>query len=130
MHAMTAPERARVHDCLLRGADEAALRGQPVEHRWAWLMAAHVVGQHQAGLHFDTHCRMLDLARETGDVREALGQLVRIALLPFGHLLRSIPSGNIGRSTVRITQRMDPPEPVQVLIDWAVLGMRIRRPRW
>jgi hypothetical protein len=88
-------------------------------------MAAHVVGQHQVSLHFDSHRRMLALARETRDWGEVAGQLLRMALLPLGHLLGRIPLGNIGRSTVPVTARMEPPEAVQRLIDWAVLAVRI-----
>jgi len=90
-------------------------------------MAAHVVGQHDASLHFDSHRRMLALARQTRDWGEVLGQLLRIALLPIGHLLRRIPDGNIGRSTVPVTRVMQPPETVQVLIDWATLATRLPR---
>ena len=69
---------------------------------------------------------MLRLARETRDWREVLGQLLRITLLPLGHLLGKIPRGNIGRATVGATAlAMEPPEPVQRLIDWAVLAVRL-----
>jgi hypothetical protein len=68
---------------------------------------------------------MLGLARETRDWREVLGQLLRITLLPLGHLLGKIPRGNIGRATVGVTLAMEPPEPVQRLIDWAILAVRI-----
>ena len=37
-----------------------------LEERWTWLMAAHVVGQHQCRLHFDSHRRMLEPAHERG----------------------------------------------------------------
>lgn len=90
-------------------------------------MAAHVVGQHEPALHFDSHRRMLTLARETRDWGELMGQLLRIALLPLGHLLRRIPTGNIGRATVPVTRAMQPPETVQVLIDWATLATRLPR---
>ena len=46
------------------------------------------------------------------------------------HPAQQRPAGNVGRSTVGITRRMDPPEPVQVLIDWAVLGARLPRTGW
>ena len=54
-------------------------------------MAAHVVGQHSPSLHLDSHRRMLGLARETRDWPEAAGQLLRLLLLPLGHLLDRIP---------------------------------------
>lgn len=120
MDALTPLERRIAYARLVRGFVEAAS-----DARWNWLMAAHVVGQHVPGLHFDSHRRMLRLAGETRDWSEAAGQLLRIALLPFGHLLRRIPIGNTGRAEVGVTQVMEPPEPVQVLVDWAVLATKL-----
>jgi hypothetical protein len=125
MDLLTADERRIVYARLVRGHAETAYSGQPLEMQWTWLMAAHVVGQHDPGMHFDSHRRMLALARSTRDWREAMGQVVRLALLPLGHLLRRIPMGNIGRSTVPITQEMQPPDTVQVLIDWATLATKL-----
>ena len=125
MDSLAAAERPLVYERLVRalGSTEGAVAS--VEERWSWLMAAHVVGQHQVPLHFDSHRRMLALARETRDWGEVAGQLLRMALLPLGHLLGRIPLGNIGRSTVPITREMQPPETVQVLIDWATLATKL-----
>jgi hypothetical protein len=128
--ALTPLERRQVYSCLLRGATRDAAEARAGRERWEWLMAAHVVGQHDASLHFDCHRRMARLARESGDWKEYAGQMLRIALLPLGHLLGRVPEGNIGRASVGVTKRMVPPEPVQVLIDWAVLGTRIPGTRW
>jgi hypothetical protein len=118
-------ERRLVYERLVSRFEAAGDSARSLDERWSWLMAAHVVGQHQVGLHFDSHQRMLRLARETRDWREVLGQLLRITLLPLGHLLGKIPRGNIGRATVGATLAMEPPEPVQRLIDWAVLAVRL-----
>ena len=125
MHSLPAAERPLVYQRLVRAFAAVAPSPLAGEERWAWLMAAHVVGQYKASLHFDSHRRMLLLARQTRDWREAAGQVMRIALLPLGHLLGKLPHGNIGRATVRVTQVMEPPEQVQRLIDWAVLAVRI-----
>jgi hypothetical protein len=125
MNSLPAAERPLVYERLVRGCAGTGGSAPSLEERWCWLMAAHVVGQHQAGLHFDSHRRMLGLAHETRDWREVAGQLLRIALLPLGHLLGKIPHGNIGRATVCVTRVMEPPEAVQRLIDWAVLAVRI-----
>ncbi|HEX2546977.1 MAG TPA: DUF3703 domain-containing protein [Ramlibacter sp.] len=125
MHSLPAAERPLVYERLVRGFASTEACQQQLEQRWNWLMAAHVVGQHQPALHFDSHRRMLGLARETRDWSEVLGQLLRISLLPIGHALGRIPLGNIGRSTVGVTKVMEPPERVQRLIDWAVLAERI-----
>jgi hypothetical protein len=127
---LTPTERRQAYECLLRGYAGVPPVPHQLETRWNWLMAAHVVGQHQADLHLDTHVRMLRLAAQTRDWGEMLGQVLRLALLPLGHLLGRIPLGNIGRATVPVTRVMEPPEPVQVLVDWAVLATRIPGSRW
>jgi hypothetical protein len=125
MDSIATAERPLVYDRLVR--EFAAIRAdvRNLEDRWSWLMAAHVIGQHQVRLHFDSHRRMLALARENRDWREVAGQLLRIALLPLGHLLGKLPLGNTGRSSVGVTQVMEPPEAVQRLIDWALLAVRM-----
>jgi hypothetical protein len=125
MDALPPAERPLVYECLVAGF--AAVRPSPeqLEERWNWLMAAHVVGQHRFDLHVDCHRRMLGLARESRDWGELAGQAQRLALLPVGHLTGRIPKGNTGRSTVGMTQVMEPPEAVQRLVDWAVLAVRI-----
>ena len=125
MQNLAAAERPLVYARLVDGAAATDPSTRTLEERWTWLMAAHVVGQHQVGLHFDSHRRMLELAHETRDWREVAGQLLRIGLLPLGHLLGKIPRGNIGRATVGVTQAMEPPEAVQRLVDWATLAVRI-----
>ena len=125
MHSLPLAERPLVYERLVRGFAGAGGSALSLEERWSWLMAAHVVGQHHVGLHFDSHRRMLGLAHEARDWGEVAGQLLRIALLPLGHLLGKIPQGNIGRATVGVTRVMEPPEAVQRLIDWAVLAVRI-----
>jgi hypothetical protein len=125
MDHLSADERRIAYARLVRGHADTASAGQPLQSQWDWLMAAHVVGQHEAGLHFDSHCRMLALARRTGDWGEAAGQVLRLALLPLGHLLRRIPDGNIGRAAVPVTQAMQPPEAVQLLIDVATLATKL-----
>ena len=125
MDSLVAAERPLVYERLVRAFAAMDTHDRHLEERWSWLMAAHVVGQDSVSLHYDSHRRMLHLARETRDWREAAGQVLRIALLPLGHVLDRLPRGNVGRSTVGVTQVMEPPEAVQRLIDWAVLAVRM-----
>jgi hypothetical protein len=129
MDSLSPDERRIVYARLVRGFADTAAGDQPLQSQWDWLMAAHVVGQHDPGMHFDSHCRMLSLAQRSRDWREVMGQVLRLLLLPVGHLLRRIPLGNIGRSTVPLTQAMQPPRNVQVLIDWARLATVLPRVR-
>ncbi len=125
MDTLTSAERRIVYARLVRGYADTAAAGETGGVLWTWLEAAHVVGQHDPGLHLDSHRRMLGLASARRDWREAAAQVQRIVLLPFGHLLRRIPAGNTGRGNVPVTRRMQPPETVQVLIDWAVLATKL-----
>jgi hypothetical protein len=127
MDILSRDDRRIVYARLVRGYADTESAGSDLPTLWTWLEAAHVIGQDHPALHFDSHCRMLSLARRSGDGREVLGQLVRLALLPLGHLLRRIPAGNTGRTTVPITREMQPPETVQVLIDWATLATKLPR---
>ncbi|MEY3519337.1 MAG: hypothetical protein RLZZ177_52 [Pseudomonadota bacterium] len=70
------------------------------ERAWLCLEAAHVVGQRHFKPHVQTHTRMLGLAWRTRDWPEAAGQMLRLGLVPLGHLTGRLPLGNPGRSTV------------------------------
>lgn len=107
--------RRRVYGRLLRQYAAAAT----AQERWEWLMAAHVAGQGDVALHLHSHWKMLGLALETRDMPEAAGQLLRLALVPVGHLLGRLPAGNIGRATVSAFRPMRPPAPVRQRLAWA-----------
>lgn len=68
--------------------------------RWRILEAAHVFGQGRLGPHWQTHVLMLCFAISQRDWREVSGQLLRLALVPLGHLSGRLPPGNPGRATV------------------------------
>lgn len=98
MNNFTPEQRHQVFRQLMQGflkAPSAAL-----DARWAWLEAAHVVGQTELRLHWAAHTAMLRFAIQTRNLREVAGQLLRLALVPLGHLLQRLPAGNIGRATV------------------------------
>ena len=67
---------------------------------WVALERAHIVSQPFLGQHLANHRAMLSFEVEMRDWREALGQLVRLALAPLGALTGRIPIGNAGRSNV------------------------------
>ncbi len=84
------------HLRLLQQADAAGSSAQA----WLLLEAAHVLGQLHLRPHWQTHVRMLALAWRSADGSETMGQLLRLALVPLGHLSRRLPAGNPGRATV------------------------------
>lgn len=121
MATSTDPSRNRrfdgaTHAQLIQGASTAVSADQA----WLYLEAAHVVGQLHIRPHLQTHVQMLRLALRTRDWPEAVGQVLRLALVPLGHLSGRLPLGNPGRSTVSAFQ------PLPVRPDLAELIARAR----
>ena len=108
------PQSRQLYEQLMQGFDES--KGQDTECRWRWLMAAHIVGQHHFPLHWHNHRAMLSFALATRDYPEVFGQLFRLSLVPVGHLIGKLPSGNIGRATVNAFKRMEPDQEMKRLI--------------
>ncbi len=92
----------------------------PPAQRWQWLEAAHVLGQNSLPLHWRSHTAMLRYGWALRDGREATGQLLRLALVPLGHLLARLPLGNTGRSHVSAFRPMVPSAEVVALMDQAL----------
>ena len=120
---LSAAHRRAAFDRLLAGFARTA-PGAPADSRWHWLEAAHVLGQASLPLHWRSHLAMLRYALTLRDGREAAGQLLRLALVPVGHLLGRLPWGNIGRAHVPALRPMAPQAEVTALIDQALLGTR------
>lgn len=90
------------------------------EQAWLYLEAAHVVGQLHVKPHLVTHAQMLKLSLRTRDWSEAAGQVLRLALVPLGHLTGRLPLGNPGRANVSAF------EPLPVRPELAALIARAR----
>jgi hypothetical protein len=85
---------------------------------FAALERAHVLGQLDVLPHLRVHWHMLRVGWSQGDGREVLGQLMRIALVPVGHLLGRLPVGNTGGANVSAFKPMDiAPELQRLLAD-------------
>ena len=83
---------------------------------WGALERAHILSQPYLKLHMANHWAMLKFACETRDTKEALGQIVRLALAPLGALTGRIPLGNTGRSNVSAFKSMPIPDDLQMLL--------------
>jgi len=79
-----------------------------------------VLGQTRLGLHWRSHTAMLRYALQLRDGREVLGQLLRLALVPLGHLLQRLPLGNIGRARVPALRPMVPGQDIKERIHAAL----------
>ena len=81
------------------------------------LERAHVLGQRDFALHWRVHVMMLRAAVDLVDAREARGQVLRLALTPFGHLFNRLPEGNTGRANVSAFAPMPVPPELKRLLD-------------
>ena len=84
---------------------------------FAALERAHVLGQLDLVPHLRVHWQMLCVGWAAGDRREVAGQLMRIALVPVGHLVGRLPVGNTGGSNVSAFKPMAIPPDIQQLIE-------------
>jgi hypothetical protein len=66
----------------------------------------HVLGKMSLGPHARSHWYMLRLAWQTRNLSELSGQLLRLLLVPFGHLFGRLPLGNTGRAYISAFQPM------------------------
>lgn len=77
---------------------------------WARLERSHIFSQPFLGLHLANHWAMLRFAISVRDVKEATGQIFRLALAPLGAMTGRIPIGNTGRSNVSAFRTMPIPD--------------------
>lgn len=106
------------------GAFEAAM-SEAARHRaagdarcaFAALERAHVLGHLDFVPHLRVHWQMLRAGWAAGDRREVLGQLMRIALVPVGHLAGRLPRGNTGGANVSAFEPMAIPPELERLIE-------------
>lgn len=84
---------------------------------FAALEQAHVLGQLNVVPHLRVHWQMLRVGWSAGDRREVTGQLIRIALVPVGHLVGRLPVGNTGGANVSAFKPMAIPPDLERLIE-------------
>lgn len=102
----------------------AAKIAESPQQAWLYLEAAHVAGQLHVKPHLQTHALMLRLAWRTRDLAEAAGQVLRLALVPLGHLSGRLPLGNPGRSTVSAFEPLPVRQELAELIAQAAQPLR------
>lgn len=84
---------------------------------WRALERVHILSQRNFGAHMRSHFAMLGYAFERRDMREVVGQLLRVALVPLASLTRRPPIGNTGRARVSAFRPMAVPEDLQAILD-------------
>ena len=81
------------------------------------LEIAHVVGQRSVKLHTISHIYMLRIGFLKKDIKEILGQLVRLPLGVIGSFIGIIPTGNTGGSNVSAFKKMEIPPELEKIIN-------------
>ena len=113
----TVSARVAAFDTAMAGARQH-LRAADPRAAFLLLERAHVLGQRDLTRHFSVHLRMLQAAWVLRDAREMAGQILRIALVPLGHLVGRLPRGNTGGSNVSAFEPMAiPPELARLIED-------------
>lgn len=83
---------------------------------WSFLERAHIIGQYHPVPHTAMHWRMLVFAVGRLNVREILGQLLRLSVGWLGSLMNRIPVGNTGGANVPILASMPIPSDLESLL--------------
>ncbi|GAA3184755.1 hypothetical protein GCM10017688_44530 [Streptomyces ramulosus] len=85
---------------------------------------AHILSQPWPWPHTRTHGVMFRLALQDRDVREMLGQLVRLVVAAPGSAAGKYPDGNTGRTRVGINTTMPLPDNLAALLRGAGVALR------
>lgn len=109
--------RIRSHvDAELAAARAVELGGDPVAG-FGRLERAHVLGQQSTGQHVRVHLRMLMWGMRRHDLREVVGQFLRVVGAAAG--IGLVPHGNTGGANVGAFQSMAVPDDLAGLINGA-----------
>ena len=116
MFYLRLPTRLRPYYRAELQAARAATARQDLPTAFSHLERAHILGQRWALPHTHTHLLMLRHGLRTRDLREILGQLVRIVggfpLSFLGH----VPTGNTGGANVPAERPMPVPADLQAVL--------------
>jgi len=111
--------RSRRIEAFKAAMAEARMRSAAGDHAGAFaaLERAHVLGQNNLVPHLHVHLRMLHIGVASRDWREVRGQVLRILLVPLGHLSGRLPRGNTGGASVSAVAPMPIPGDIERLLD-------------
>jgi hypothetical protein len=91
---------------------KASFASEDYQQCYNHLERAHILGQRNYLPHVQSHYWMYKVGVKTGDVREALGQVVRMIMSIFS-IINLVPLGNTGRA------RISPVKPMPIPADLA-----------
>ena len=93
-----------------------AIAGGSLAEAFSHLERAHVLGQWYVITHATTHVYMLRIGWRRGDLREILGQLLRIPGGMIGSAIGRVPRGNTGGANVSATRSLPIPQDLKDLL--------------
>ncbi|WP_030774423.1 DUF3703 domain-containing protein [Streptomyces sp. NRRL F-2664] len=96
----------------------------PMRERWRAAERAHILSQPWPMAHTRTHAVMVRLAVRDRDLREVLGQLVRMVVAGPGSAAGKYPDGNTGRTRAGLTTPMPIPDDLAALLAGAGIDLR------
>lgn len=109
------PKQLQAYQYELDAAAQAQAQGKP-DSAFAHLERAHIIGQRNVAAHTRAHWHMLKFGIKHRDVREILGQLLRIPAA-ISKTLIWVPRGNTGGANVSALKPMPVPTDLQHLVD-------------
>ena len=104
-------------------AYQAEARGKP-EVAFSHLERAHILGQTSTVEHVRVHCHMFLWGIRQRNVRESLGQLLRIVGAAIGTAFGLVPKGTTGGRNVNSFKSMPIPPELAALIEKACVSRR------
>lgn len=116
------PTLQAAFDAEMRSAGEALSSGD-LAQAFSHFERAHVLGQWYVGTHVRSHVGMLRIGWRRRDLREILGQLLRITGGAIGSAIGRVPRGNTGGANIGALQEMPIPPDLRELL---VLDRRSR----
>lgn len=116
------PQLRAAFDAEMRQAEQALGEGD-LGSAFSHYERAHVLGQWYAGTHGRSHLGMLRIGWRRRDLREILGQLLRIPGGMIGSAIGRVPRGNTGGANVSAFREMPVPPDLRTIL---VLDSRSR----
>lgn len=109
------PHQRRAFEAEMAAARDASLRGD-LDTAFRHLERAHIIGQRNILAHTSAHLGMLRIGWQRLDLREVIGQLLRVPAALTKTLIW-VPAGNTGGANVSAFKPMPVPDDLKPFLD-------------
>jgi hypothetical protein len=93
-----------------------AMNDQSLELAWNHLERLHIIGQSYPFEHTYSHWLMLNFGFRQKNVKEVLGQIIRLLVGGWKSFINHIPKGNTGGANVHPLKVMELPEDLKIIL--------------